>query len=301
MFRREQMSKSQTWWRSTELGSPVVLDLPGGPLRCFEVGTGRPVVFVHGVLVNANLWRKVTCRLAAGFRCVTLDLPLGSHELAMGPEADLSPPALAGLVLDAIEALGLEDAILVGNDTGGALCQIAVTSRPERIGRLVLTSCDYRENFPPAEFRRLLEVAKRPGGLLAVLTPLRLRAARQLPMAFGRLAKRPLDAEASDSYVLPALESSGVRDDLRRVLLGLDVAHTVRAADLLPGFDRPALIAWSREDAFFPARDGEALAAALPDARLEWIEDSYTFSAEDQPERLAELISAFARQPAAAA
>jgi pimeloyl-ACP methyl ester carboxylesterase len=299
---RKPMAKPQTtWWRSPALGSPVELDLPGGPLRCFEAGTGRPVVFVHGLLVNANLWRKLTGRLAADFRCVALDLPLGSHELALGPDADLTPPALAGLVLDAIEALGLDDVTLVGNDTGGALCQIAVTSRPERIGRLVLTSCDYRENFPPAEFRRLVDVARRPGGLKAVLTPLRLRAARQLPMAFGRLARRPIDPEASDSYVLPALESPGVRDDLRRALLGLDVAHTVRAADLLPGFDRPALIAWSREDAFFPARDAEALAAALPQARLEWIDDSYTFSPEDQPERLADLISAFARQPAAAA
>ena len=294
------MDGAKTWWRSPALGTPVVVDVGGGRLRCFEAGDGPPVVFVHGVLANANLWRKVVERLAPAFRCVALDLPLGSHELAMGAEADLRPPALAGLVLDAIEALGLEGVTLVGNDTGGALCQIAVTRRPERIGRLVLTSCDYRENFPPPAFRVLLEAARRNGGLLALLTPLRLRAARRLPGAYGRLARR-LDADASDSYVLPALESAAVRADLRRVLLGLDVAHTVEAAERLPGFDRPALIAWSREDVFFPARDAEALAAALPAARLEWIEDSYTFSAEDRPERLAELIAAFVREPAPAA
>lgn len=151
------------------------------------------------------------------------------------------------------------------------------------------------------DFRVLVEAARRRGGLKALLTPLRLRPARQLRQAFGRLAKRRLDADASDSYVLPALESAAVRDDLRRVLLGLDAAHTVRAAQLLPAFDRPALIAWSREDAFFPARDGEALAASLPNARLEWIEDAYTFSPEDQPQRLADLIAAFARESEAAA
>ena len=196
--------------------------------------------------------------------------------------------------------LGLDGVTLVGNDTGGALCQIAVTERPERVGRLVLTSCDYRENFPPPEFRVLVEAARRRGGLKALLTPLGLRPARQLPQAFGRLAKRPLDAQASDSYVLPALQSAAVRDDLRRVLLGLNVVHTLRA-ERLGGFDRPALIAWSRDDAFFPSRDGEALTAALPNARLEWIEDAYTFSPEDQPERLAGLIAAFARESEAAA
>jgi pimeloyl-ACP methyl ester carboxylesterase len=295
------MSDAKTYWRSPALGAPAELDLPGGRIRCFEAGEGPAIVLVHGLLVNANLWRKVVPRLAPALRCVALDLPLGSHELAMGPDADLTPPGLAALALDAIEALGLQDVTLLGNDTGGALCQIAVTERPDRIGRLVLTSCDYRENFPPREFRPMLEVARRRGGLKTILTPLRLRAARQLPIAYGRLTKRPLDAEASDSYVLPAIESGAVRDDLRRALLGIDAAHTIRAADRLPGFDRPALIAWSREDAFFPPAHAEALAAALPDARLEWIDDALTFSPEDQPERLADLVAGFVREPAAAA
>ena len=287
------MSDSQAGWRSPALGTPTLLDLPGGRVRCFEAGDGPAIVFVHGVLVNANLWRKVVARLAPRFHCVTLDLPLGSHTVPMSPEADLGPPALADLVLTAIDALGLDGVTLVGNDTGGALCQIAVTRRPERIGRLVLTSCDYRDHFPPPAFRFLVETAKRPGGIRLMMTPMRVRAARRLPIAFGRIAKRPIDDDASDSYVLPALDLAGVRDDLRRVLLGLDPAHTVRAADLLGGFDRPALIAWAREDPVFPTADAEALAAALPNARLEWIDDSYAFSPEDQPDRLAELIESF--------
>jgi pimeloyl-ACP methyl ester carboxylesterase len=296
MQRSDAMTTTvDTYWRSPALGSPVDLDLPGGTVRCFRTGQGPAVVLVHGVLVNANLWRKVVERLAPEFECVSLDLPLGSHELAMGSDADLTPSGLAALVLDAIEALGLESVTLAGNDTGGAICQIAVTERPGRIGRLVLTSCDYRENFPPPEFRSLNEAAGRPGGLETLLAPLRSPAVRQLPLAYGRLAKRPLDPRASDSYVLPPLESAAVCDDLRRVLAGQDTAYSIRAADRLRELDRPALIAWSREDAFFPAADAEALAAALPNARLEWIDDAYTFSPEDQPDRLAELIAGFVR------
>src|SRR5262249_45643380 len=156
---------------------------------------------------------------------------------------------------------------------------------------------DYGEHFPPRAFQFIVEAARRPGGLLALLTPLRVRAARGLPLAFGRQARHGLDDDASDSYVLPALESSAVRADLRRVMLAIDRAHALRAAERLADFHRPALVAWSREDAFFPAADAEALAASLPDARLEWIDDSYTFSPEDQPERLAALIADFVATP----
>ena len=165
----------------------------------------------------------------------------------------------------------------------------------------MLTSCDYREHCPPPAFRFLVGAARPPGALLAMLAPLRVRAARRLPIAYGRLTRRPIDAAASDSYVLPAIERADIGDDLRRALLGLDVAHTVQAAERLSGLDRPALVAWSRDDPIFPARDAEALAAAIPGARLEWIEDAGALFPEDQPGRLAALIEEFAGATARAA
>jgi pimeloyl-ACP methyl ester carboxylesterase len=54
---------------------------------------------------------------------------------------------------------------------------------------------------------------------------------------------------------------------------------------------------WATEKAFFPLEHAERLASTFPDARLERVEDSYTFVSEDQPERLAELIREFAQQP----
>ena len=62
-------------------------------------GEGPAIVFVHGALVNANLWRKVVLRLD-GFTRVALDLPLGSHLEAM-PRTPITPPALAELIADA--------------------------------------------------------------------------------------------------------------------------------------------------------------------------------------------------------
>lgn len=288
-------------WRAPILGDAKVLDLPTGPLRYHDVGAGPPIVFVHGLLVNANLWRKLVQRLAPDFRCIVLDLPLGSHVVPLPSGTPNAVPDVATSIADAIEALGLDDATLVGNDTGGALAQIVVTTRPERIGRLVLTSCDYRDNFPPKLFSYFKPAAAVPGLLWALLQPLRLPLVRRSPIAFGWLTKRPIDRAAEDSYILPALSDAAVRADARTFVRGADVAQTNAAADRLPRFDKPALIAWSADDRVFPIEDARTLAADLPDSRLELVENAYTFSMEDNPDALAKLIAGFVAAPTIAA
>jgi pimeloyl-ACP methyl ester carboxylesterase len=249
-------------------------------------------VLVHGVLVNANLWRKVAPLLEGRTR-VALDLPLGSHIDAMPRDAGLTPPALADLIADALEALELEDVTIVGNDTGGGLTQILATRRPERIGRVVLTSCDAFDNFPPKLFRYVLAPARVPGAMPVAFGGMRARRLRRLPIAYGWLSNEAPEPEADDSYVLPVLTDGGVRRDLRKVLSGLDPSYTLDAAAKLAEFDKPVLIAWSADDRFFPPAHAERLAKLIPDARLEWIEGARTFSPEDAPERLARLIADF--------
>jgi pimeloyl-ACP methyl ester carboxylesterase len=285
-------------WRAPQLGPARTLDLGGGRrIRAHATGDGPAIVFVHGALVNANLWRKVVPRLH-GFTCVTLDLPLGSHLDPMPKDADFGSLALADLIADAIEKLDLGGATVVGNDTGGGLTQIMAARHPELAGALVLTSCDAFENFPPPFFRRLLAPARVPGVIPLAFGGLRLRPLRRLPIAYGWLSNGPIDREAEDSYVLPALTSGEIRRDVRRFLNGFDSAHTLDAAAKLTAWDKSALIAWSRNDRFFPPAHAERLATLIPGARLEWIEGARTFSPEDRPDRLAELIGTFARDRA---
>jgi len=283
-------------WRAPELGEARDLDLPAGRVRVHERGEGPPIVFVHGFLVNSNLWRKVVSRLASDFRCVTIDMPMGAHLHPMSESADLSPPGQADLVADVIEALGLDEVTLVGNDTGGAVCQMVAAHRPERLGALALTSCDYRDNFPPPPFSYFLgPAAKVPGGVLGALAPMRIPAARRLPVAFGWVTKQAIDRPAEDSYVLPALQSKGIRRDVRRFIAGVSTKDSNAAADRLPQFGKPALVAWSAEDKLFPRSDAEALAGDLS-ARLEFIPNARTFSPEDQPQRVAKVLADFVRE-----
>jgi pimeloyl-ACP methyl ester carboxylesterase len=279
---------------SEQLGEQKEASLPDTTIRYRERGQGEPIVFVHGLLVNGDLWRKVVPLLADDFRCITPDWPLGSHELPTRPGADLSPPGLARMIADFTTAVGADGATLVGNDTGGGLSQIAVTDHPDRFGRLVLTPCDAYDNFPPRAFRYLIWAARVPGGITALMQPMRVRALRNTPIAFGWLAKHGIDKEASDSYVRPLLENRAVRRDVVSVLRQIRPEYTEAAATRFSRFERPVLLAWSREKAFFPWRHAERLAADFPNARIEEITDSYAFVPEDQPRRLAELIRGFA-------
>jgi pimeloyl-ACP methyl ester carboxylesterase len=283
---------------NTALGPQKEVALPAGTVRYRERGAGPTLLFVHGLLVNGALWRKVVPELAPDFRCIAPDWPLGSHEVPLGDAADRSAPGQAQLIADFMAALELEDVTLVGNDSGGALCQLVATRHPERVGRLVLTPCDAFDNFPPKMFRYLGWVAKAPGGLALLTQSMRLRLNRRMPIAFGWLTKRPLPDAVSDAYVLPVIRDRRIRDDARGFVLGMDSADTLAAAEKLREFDRPVLLAWAPEDRFFPFAHAERLAALIPDARLERIEDARTFVSEDQPERLAELIGGFVREPA---
>jgi pimeloyl-ACP methyl ester carboxylesterase len=124
---------------------------------------------------------------------------------------------------------------------------------------------------------------------------MRVRAPRRLPIAFGWLVKRPIDRQAEDSYLLAGMTIPGVEGDLKRVIKEIDTRYTNEAADLLGEFEKPVLIAWSRDDRFFKPAHAERLAHDLPNARLEWIDNARSLSPEDAPARLAELIASFVR------
>jgi pimeloyl-ACP methyl ester carboxylesterase len=275
--------------------------LNDGAISYRDTGSGEPIVFIHGLLVNGALWRKVTPPLSGEFRCIVPDLPLGSHRVPMEADANLSPPDVARLVSDFLGALDLDGVTLVGNDTGGAICQLVAAHHPDRIGRLVLTPCDAYENFLPPAFRPLQYAARVPGLITAVMQGGRIGAIRRGPLGFGLLSKRrPIDDEVLQGYLRPFLSDRRVRRDALKVIRGISNRQTLEAAELLRGFDRPTLIAWAPEDRFFKLRYARRLAAEIPNARLVEIDDSLTFVPEDQPERLAEEIASFVRETSSA-
>ncbi len=271
------------------------IDLPEGTIRYREAGEGKPIVFVHGYLVDGRLWDGVVDRLSDRFRCLAPDWPIGSQRIAMKPGADLSPPGIASIIHSFLEQLDLEDVTIVGNDSGGAMSQVLVTRHPERIGRLVLTNCDTHENFPPGAFKALVPLAKLPGGMAVLGAPFRIGAVARA--AFRPFAKTPVPAELIDSWMEPGLHDPGVKRDLKKVTVGMNKRHTLEAAEKLRGSQLPILLTWAPGDRFFPIKYAERLASEAGNARIVEIPDSKTFVAVDQPQRLADEIASFVGSP----
>jgi pimeloyl-ACP methyl ester carboxylesterase len=283
-------------WRSELLGTAHSVDLPHGRLEYFERGAGPTLVFAHGWLANANLWRTVVDELARDFRCVMLDLPLGAHRVPMAPDADLSPTGCGELIGGVLDALDLQDVTLVGNDSGGAYSQIATAARMgggrARVARLVLNSCETPyDAFPPPPFDGLPAVARDSAALGQLFEALRDRAVRAAPVAFGLLIKHPIDDLVSDSYALPCLANPDVLRDTAKVMSSAASAPVHAAgARLIEAFDGPVVFAWGSEDQVFPIAHAQRYADALAHAEVVPIPDAYSFTPEDQPGALADAI-----------
>jgi pimeloyl-ACP methyl ester carboxylesterase len=269
------------------------VDLSGGTIHYETAGpsTGRPVVFIHGYAMGGSLWRPLSSRLARhGLRCIVPTWPLGAHQQAMPSSADMTMGGVAAMVAEFLDVLGLEDVVLVGNDTGGAVAQVVATEHPDRLGALVLTSCDAFEHFPPPILAPLITAAKVPMLFRVAVQAMRSRMVRR--RAYGALAHTNIDALSAE-WTHRAVRDPAVAENLRRFTGSLNTQTTLDAAARLPEFTKPALIAWSVDDAFFPQSDGQRLADALPDSRLEYIENARTFSMLDAPDVLAALITDF--------
>jgi pimeloyl-ACP methyl ester carboxylesterase len=268
------------------------IDLPAGRIRYREAGQGKPVVFVHGYLVDGRLWDGVVDSLSGRCRCIAPDWPIGAQQVAMNPDADLSPYGIAAIISSFLDALDLDDVTIVGNDSGGAMSQVLVTRHPERIGRLVLTNCDTHENFPPGMFKTMPPLAKLPGGMALIAAPFRIGAVARA--AFKPFAKTPIPAELIASWMEPGLHNPAVKRDVKKVTTGMNKRYTLEAAEKLRSSELPVLLTWAPGDRLFPIKYAERLAADTPNATIVQIPGAATFVPLDQPQRLADEIASFA-------
>jgi pimeloyl-ACP methyl ester carboxylesterase len=267
------------------------VQLPAGRIRYREAGDGKPVVLVHGYLVDGRLWDGVVDRLSGSHRCFAPDWPFGAQQVPMNPTADLSPTGIARLIADFIERLELDDVTVVGNDSGGAISQVLAANHPDRIGRLVLTNCDTHENFPPGIFKALPQLAKLPGGIAAISGPFRIPMVGRA--AFAPFSRKGIPGDLVASWLRAATRDSASMRDLKKVTVGLDKRYTLEAAAKLRDTELPILLLWAPGDKFFPLKYAERLASEVNNAQLIQIPDAKTFVPLDQPERVADEIARF--------
>jgi pimeloyl-ACP methyl ester carboxylesterase len=120
---------------------------------------------------------------------------------------------------------------------------------------------------------------------------MRLHANRRLPIAFGWLAKR-MPREVEEAFVQPVIRDKAIRRDARTFMAAMDKNDLVATSQHYGDVDIPVTLAWGADDRAFKIAFAERLARDFPHAELVRIPDSYTFVSLDQPEKLAEAISA---------
>lgn len=271
------------------------IDLPLGPVDYRDLGPSAadaPVaVFVHGFLVNATLWDPVAEQLAAdGVRCILPDWPLGAHRRPVNPDADLSPIAVADAVTGLLGALDLHDVVLVGSDTGGGLCQLALRGDTRRISGLVLTNCDAFEQFPPRFFVPLFLLARSRLAVWTLAQQTRLRAVRHSPLGFGPLLNRPRPAGLTRGWIQPLLDSAAIRHDVTRFARGMKRTELAGADTWLGHFEGPVRLVWGTRDKHFTIGLGRRLAAAFRQAQLDEVADATTFVSIDRPDTVVSAV-----------
>lgn len=264
-----------------------------GPIEYRDLGQGPVLVFLHPILGDGHHWDKVVSLLAERFRCVVPTLPLGAHRLAADADADLSCDGLARAVADLLAHLEIDQATLVGNDTGGAIAQVTAANHPERLRGVVLTNCDMFEVFPPWLFKYFRLLPYVPGSLQIIARVFKVKRLRSLPIALGLLCNE-VDGDLVDSWAEALLGNAGSRRDVLKVIRGIKPDVTVRAGAALGKTELPFLVAWGADDRLFKTSLAERFCREVPTAELVMIKNSRTFVCWDQPEALASHIDAFA-------
>jgi pimeloyl-ACP methyl ester carboxylesterase len=276
------------------------IELSSGPIDYQDTGGDGPVlVFAHGMPMNETQWRKVV-PLLDGYRCVLPTLPLGGHRRPMNPDADLSQRGVARLLGEFIEQLGLDEVTLVLNDWGGGQFLVS-EGRAQRLARLVLVACEAFDNFPPGPAAKAMAQACRvPGGVWLLTRLMRVPAFRRNRGGYGGMSLRGIPDEILDDWFAPATRSKAIRKDLAKFATGAPDRRTLLDwSERLREFDGPVLVVWATEDRLMPRQHGPRLAELYPQGRLVEITDSSTLVPEDQPERLADVLTEFLVQTGA--
>jgi pimeloyl-ACP methyl ester carboxylesterase len=284
--------------------APTVLPRQTAPLRRGDVAyvdhraddaEERAALFVHGVLVNADIWRNVMWEVGAMRRCIAPDLPAhGWTPVPEGDAVDLSLKGLADLLDELCEHLGLTQVDVVANDTGGAVAQVFAAHYPGRIRTLTLTNCDVHDNFPPEAFKPFVELAESGefGPMVAAMAADPALARSEVGFGMGYAHPEQLSDAILASYLGPFVADQG--KGLERLLTASSADDLMAVAPLLAELHAPTMVAWGTGDSFFAEEWADRLETMIPGVeRVVLVPDAMLFWPDERAADLAPLLQDF--------
>jgi pimeloyl-ACP methyl ester carboxylesterase len=241
------------------------VDTPSGSISYVEHGSGPAALFVHGVLLNGYLWRHQLAELGDLRRCIAVDL-MAHGNTEISASQDVSVTANAHMLAQFLDGLTIDQVDLVGNDSGGGICQIFAALYPTRVRSLVLTDCDAHDNWPPEAFKGFVSMVA-AGGLAGTLDAMLIdKSVYRSPQALGLAYERPeaVSDDTIETYLRPHTRSPQRLHQLERFVSAFDCRHTVNIETALKSVQAPTLIAWGTDDIFFDLKWSHWLENTIP-------------------------------------
>jgi pimeloyl-ACP methyl ester carboxylesterase len=263
----------------------------GRPLNVIELGSGPPVVFIHGLSGSWQNWLEQLPVFARDHRVVALDLPgFGASPM---PEERISIPGYGRLVVALLDELGIDHAAIVGNSMGGFIGAEMAIAAPSRVERLTLVSAaglsiaDLRNESALAVLRKLDRRLAAYAGWLGTRSSAITSRRRARQMVFRLVAHRP-------ELLSGALVSEQVRGSGKPgFVAALDALTDYPIRDRLGEIGCPVLIVWGARDLLVPVRDADVFERLIPNSRKVVWPDTGHMAMLERPAAFNALLEAF--------
>lgn len=260
------------------------------PLRVAwsDVGSGEPVILLHGIPTWSFLYHDVIPQLENHCRVIAPDF-LGHGYSDRRDFFDRSLRAQTNMILALMDHLGLERATFVGHDTGGGVSLIMGIEHPERVERLVLTNIVAYDSWP------IDDMVDLGNPNLRSKTPAEIAEFVASGLPDGLYNTDRLTDEFRDGIVAPYSDEEG-KISLIRNASALNTNHTTALVEHHGKIRARTLCLWGVHDPWQKIADGERLAQEVPEARLVRVENASHWIPQDTPERFADEIVQFLQE-----
>jgi pimeloyl-ACP methyl ester carboxylesterase len=263
----------------------------GKRIRYWMEGEGTAVVLVHGLANSVEFWQYNLGPLARHHRVYALDLlGFGRSDKEIGT---FSLPYAAASMVDFLDAVGVERAVLVGNSLGGVICAQTAVQHPERVERLILVdSAGFGRELSP--FLRVWSIPGVGNGVFRIYQRLFPRLKRWVFYNSGSIDDRWL-ARATE-----VLRSPGVRENAIKVVrTGVSLRRGQREElfchlhGLLAATSVPTLIIWGGRDYVVPPAHAYAAQKLIPNSEVRIMERCGHIPQVERPEEFNGLVLDF--------
>ena len=243
--------------------------------------TGEAIVFLHGYSDSWFSFSRVLPLLSPEYHAFALTQR--GHGGSDKPQCCYTPQDFAADVNAFMDAVGFEEATVVGASTGALFAQRAALSYPRRVGRLVLIGAQTPAN------EAVMGLVEEVRALEDPVPPEFVREFQESTI-YQPVPQEFIEAVILESLKLPARVW---RDYLEQAVLSIDHDYVLELCEI----EAPTLMLWGEQDPLFPREEQERLAEAITGASLTVYPDTGHAVHWDRPEWVVRDLEEFMKAP----